>query len=87
VGLITGLLTLPLAPVRATAWIAEKLLEQAEAEMYDESAIRTALIQLEELRDTGELDDDELDAAENALVERLMLIRGFDAGGDHGTGF
>ena len=86
-GLITAILKAPLAPVTGTAWIAEKLLEQAEAEMYDESAIRAALIQLEELRDTGELDDDELDAAENELVERLMLIRGFDAGGDHGTGF
>ena len=33
-GLITGLLTLPLAPVRATGWIAERLLEQAEGELY-----------------------------------------------------
>ena len=37
-GLITGLLTLPLAPVRGTAWIAERLLEQAERELYDERA-------------------------------------------------
>jgi hypothetical protein len=31
-GLISGLLTLPLAPVRGTAWIAERVQEQAEAE-------------------------------------------------------
>ena len=35
-GLITGLITLPLAPVRATAWLGERLLEQAEAEYYSE---------------------------------------------------
>ena len=28
-GLIVGLLTLPLAPVRGTAWVAERILEQA----------------------------------------------------------
>jgi len=30
VGLITGLLTLPLAPVRGTVWLAERIQEQAE---------------------------------------------------------
>ena len=29
-GLVTGLLTLPLAPVRGTIWIAEQLMAQAE---------------------------------------------------------
>ena len=46
-GLITGLLTLPLAPVRGTAWLAEKLLEQAEREFYDERAIRAQLLEIE----------------------------------------
>ncbi|TML00893.1 MAG: gas vesicle protein, partial [Actinobacteria bacterium] len=27
-GLLTGLLTLPLAPVRGTMWVAERLLEE-----------------------------------------------------------
>jgi gas vesicle protein GvpG len=75
-GLITGLLTLPLAPVRGVTWLAERLEEQAEAELYDESAIRAGLLELEELREQGEIDDDELTQAEDALVERLMWIRG-----------
>ena len=41
-GLITGLLTLPLAPVRGTVWLAERILEQAESEFYDERAIQRA---------------------------------------------
>lgn len=77
VGLITGLLTLPLAPVRGTVWLAERIQEQAEEELYDESAIRAGLLEIEAARQTGELDEHELAEAEDALIERLMAIRGF----------
>jgi hypothetical protein len=76
-GLISGLLTLPLAPVRGTVWIAERIQEQAEGELYDESAITAGLLALEESREAGELDEAEIDQAEDELVERLMAIRGF----------
>jgi hypothetical protein len=75
-GLITGLLTLPLAPVRGVVWLAERIEEQAEGELYDESSIRAGLLELEELRERGELDEAELAQAEDALIERLMWIRG-----------
>jgi hypothetical protein len=78
-GLISGLLTLPLAPVRGTVWLAERIQEQAENELYDESAIRAGLLELEEAREAGELDEAEIDDAENALLERLMVIRGVAA--------
>jgi hypothetical protein len=83
-GLISGLLTLPLAPVRGTVWIAERIQEQAERELYDESAIRAGLIELEEARATGEFDERELDEAEDALITRLMEIRGLTGEEDHG---
>ena len=76
-GLITGLLTLPLAPVRGTIWLAERIQEQAEAELYDESAITASLQELDALRETGELDETEIAEAEDALIERLMAIRGY----------
>ena len=76
-GLITGLLTLPLAPVRGTVWLAERIQEQAEAELYDESAITASLQELDALRQTGELDETEIAQAEDALIERLMAIRGY----------
>jgi gas vesicle protein GvpG len=81
VGLITGLLTLPLAPVRGTVWLAERIQEQAEAELYDESAIRAQLVELDEARASGALPDQEIDAAEDELLERLLAIRGFAAEG------
>jgi hypothetical protein len=76
-GLITGLLTLPLAPVRGTAWLAERIQEQAEAELYDEGAIQEQLMQLEAMHAAGEIDDEELATAEDALLERLVEARGF----------
>jgi hypothetical protein len=84
VGLITGLLTLPLAPVRGTAWLAERIQEQAENELYDESAIRAQLLELEELRESGEVDEATLTAAEDELIERLVELRGPGGEEDHG---
>lgn len=84
-GLISGLLTLPLAPVRGTMWIGERLQEQAERELYDESAIRNGLLELEEAREAGELSPEEIDEAENELIERLMEIRGFGEQERHGA--
>jgi gas vesicle protein GvpG len=84
VGLITGLLTLPLAPVRGTVWLAERIQEQAEEELYDESAIRAGLLELEAARQAGDLDEHELAEAEDALIERLMAIRGLAGEESHG---
>ena len=83
-GLITGLLTLPLAPVRGTVWLAERIQEQAEAELYDESAITAQLRELDALRETGELDETEIAEAEDVLIERLMAIRGYTPEEGHG---
>jgi hypothetical protein len=74
-GLISGLLTLPLAPVRGTAWLAERIQEQAEQELYDEDTIRAQLMELEEARQTGEYSEEELAEAEDVLIERLMASR------------
>ncbi len=74
-GLISGLLTLPLAPVRGVAWIAEILHEQALAEFYDENTIRRALTELELAREAGQLDEDEYERQADLLLERLQEVR------------
>lgn len=79
-GLITGLLTLPLAPVRGTVWLAERIQEQANAELYDDTAIRTGLLELAAAREAGTMDEDEIAAAEDVLIERLIAIRGVGEG-------
>lgn len=74
-GLITGILTLPLAPVRGVAWVTEKVAEQAELELYDEGRILRELIELEEARDNGELSNERFESAVDQLLERLQVGR------------
>ena len=83
-GLITGLLTLPLAPVRGTVWLAERIQEQAEQELQDETALRQQLAELEAARESGEYDEAELDAAEDELLLQLIALRGY---GEEGTAY
>lgn len=79
-GLITGLLTLPLAPVRGVAWVAEKVAEEAELELYDENRIMRELAELEAAHDRGEIDDEHFEAGVDQLLERLQIGRDIRAG-------
>ncbi|HZT92509.1 MAG TPA: gas vesicle protein GvpG [Gaiellaceae bacterium] len=74
-GLLTGLLLLPLAPVRATIWIAEQLAAQAERELDDEVAVRRLLLEAEAALERGELSEEEYDAIEDELLDRLEQAR------------
>lgn len=76
-GLITGLLTLPLAPVRGTVWLAQIIQEEAERQLQlDEPAILAALQELEVAREAGVFSEEEIEEAENELVDQLMALRG-----------
>lgn len=75
-GLISGLLLLPLAPVRGTVWIAEQLVEQAEAELNDEGTIRAQLMEIDRAREAGEIGEAEAAEAEDILLARLIATRG-----------
>ena len=70
-GLFTGLLTLPLAPLRGTIWVAERLLEEAERELDDPARIEEQLHDVEALHALGEISDDEYEELEDVLMRRL----------------
>jgi hypothetical protein len=74
-GLLTGLLGLPLAPLRGTLAAAEQIRRQAEREFYDPGVIRAQLEEVDRRRAAGELSDEEATAWEDELVERLMAGR------------
>lgn len=79
-GLLTTLLTLPVSgPIQGVLWIAGKLTEQAEQELYDPDTVRRALVELELRYDLGEISEDEFLDAEDALLERLSVIRAWHA--------
>ena len=83
-GLITTLLTLPLAPVRGTLWLAEMLEMEAAKQTDDESTILSGLAELEALREDGDFTDEEIEEAEDDLLERLIVLRGSDSEESHG---
>jgi chorismate mutase len=76
VGLVTGLLGLPLLPVRGVVWLAEQVLEQAEDQFYDPARIRAQLDRVDEARRSGELSEQECTEIEDELLQRLMHRRG-----------
>ncbi|HKU55508.1 MAG TPA: gas vesicle protein GvpG [Gaiellaceae bacterium] len=75
-GIVTGLLTLPLAPVRGVAWIAEQLAAEAERELYGTAeTLRRELSELQHERAFGQIDDAEYAERETALLTRLAELR------------
>jgi hypothetical protein len=74
VGLLTALVTLPLAPVRGTVWLAEQLAAEAARQLDDESSIRSRLVRAEIAYELGELTRDEFEAVEDELLEQLDAI-------------
>ena len=74
-GLLTKLVTLPLAPVRGVVWLTERIAEAADREQYDEESIRRRLDELQEGYEAGEIGDRELADAEEALLQRLTEAR------------
>jgi len=75
VGLLTGLLTLPLAPVRGTIWIAERIAEEVDRELDEEPAVRRALDDLQTAYELGEVDDATFERREDELLRRLIGLR------------
>lgn len=74
-GLISGILGLPVAPLRGVIAAAEQIQRQAEEEFYDPVAIRHQLEEVERLRGEGALTDEEAMMWEDELVERLLIAR------------
>jgi hypothetical protein len=73
-GLITGLLTLPLAPVRGVAWIGEQIAEEADRQLDPEARIRRELGRLQVEHELGDLSDEEFERREDELLEQLEEV-------------
>lgn len=74
-GLLSGLLLLPLAPLRGTVWLAERLADYAEAQLDEEQTVRRLLFEAEAALEAGELSETQYDEVEDELLERLEQIR------------
>jgi Gas vesicle protein G len=74
-GLFTGLVTLPLAPMRGVLWLAEVLKEQAEAQLYDPGRIAAEMQQVADEVASGTITEDEAAEREEELIRRLHAGR------------
>ncbi|MFJ3951209.1 gas vesicle protein GvpG [Streptomyces libani] len=73
-GLLTQLLTLPVAPVRGTVWVLDQVLLAAEREYYDPAPVREELAALEQQLLDGSIGPEEFDAREDQLLDRLEWL-------------
>ncbi|MER6530241.1 gas vesicle protein GvpG [Streptomyces sp. NPDC001508] len=74
-GLITQLLTLPVAPVRGFTWVLGQVLTVAEQEYYDPGPVRGQLAELEREFVAGRISAEEFDRREDELLDTLESIQ------------
>ena len=70
-GLIGGLLTLPLAPARGLAWVFEQVVDEAQTQLHDPARIRAELADAEAALERGEIDEETYEELERELLNRL----------------
>ena len=71
-GLITGLLTLPLAPVRGVAWLGEMLAEEADRVQSEAHSPERRLADIDVMRASGQISDEEAAEMEKAVIEAML---------------
>lgn len=72
-GILSKLAMLPLAPVAGVVWLAEQLEREAHEQMYGPQAISRQLARLEGAYRRGEISEEERQAAEAELLDRIEL--------------
>jgi hypothetical protein len=73
-GLITQLLTFPLAPLRGSQWVLDQVVLTAERQYYDPAPVMHELRDLEQALLDGRIDEDEFDRREDELLDRLEWL-------------
>ncbi len=73
-GLISQILTLPLAPLRGTAWVVDQVVRTAEWQYWDPEPVRRELAALERDLLDGRIDEEEFDRREDDLLDRLEWL-------------
>jgi hypothetical protein len=79
-GILTGVLLLPVAPLRGVVWIGNVLAEEAERELETRESPAKALADLQAARANGEISEEEAEARETELIERSLARHGLEGG-------
>ena len=71
-GLIKELVLLPVAPLRFTVWVADKVAEEADRQEFSQGAGVQKLQQLEEAREKGDVGEEEAEELEGKVLEQQL---------------
>ncbi|KJF23563.1 gas vesicle protein G [Rhodococcus sp. AD45-ID] len=74
-GLLSFIVTLPLAPVRGVISLAELIQQQVEDELHNPASARRALEELEEARAAGEITAEEEQQAQQVILDDMAATR------------
>lgn len=69
-----------LGPVRFVTWTADRILQAAQEQVFDERAVMAELARLNAAYDRGLIDGDAFAVSEDELIERLEAARRWSAG-------
>ncbi|MGF0316708.1 gas vesicle protein GvpG [Nocardia fluminea] len=69
-GLISSILSLPLAPVRGVIWLGEVIQDQVEQQLHDPVTMRA---DLEEIDRAEDLSEEERKDAQQAVLDRMTV--------------
>ncbi|MFE4498464.1 gas vesicle protein GvpG [Rhodococcus sp. NPDC056743] len=70
-GVLSFIVTLPLAPVRGVISLAELIQQQVEDELHNPASARRALEELEEARAAGEITEQEEQQAQQVILDDM----------------
>jgi hypothetical protein len=80
-GLLTGLLLLPLAPVSGVRWVANVLADEAQRELDSRESPEALLADLDAKRANGEISDEDAEKLETELIARMLARHGLQGDG------
>jgi hypothetical protein len=70
-GLLSTILSLPVAPVRGVIWLGEVIQDQVDQKMHDPATMRRELEEIDAAAAAGQLSEEERRQAQQAVLDRM----------------
>ncbi|MEU1999093.1 gas vesicle protein GvpG [Nocardia gamkensis] len=70
-GVVTSILSLPVAPVRGVIWLGELIQDQVDQKMHDPALMRRELEEIDAAAAAGQLSEEERKQAQQAVLDRM----------------
>ncbi|MFI9409978.1 gas vesicle protein GvpG [Nocardia gamkensis] len=70
-GLLSTILSLPVAPVRGVIWLGEVIQDQVDQKMHDPATMRRQLEEIDAAAAAGQLSEEERKQAQQAVLDRM----------------